>query len=317
VRAGYGLRASGFGLVFALVLAACGRGGDDDQQRVKRGASDDGMQPPADRGDARAVTPDWRVELPRDPEVGIVRSIAGPVVGEGIVVVGATGIGWAAIEESTGGLLWHLPGEGRPERAVALGDRVELWGECGHLPDARAGGCVHVVSGRAGQVTMVDWPGGASAVPVPAAAPIEIVDETLRGPGWESDDRYHAIIGREVDAIRAIGLTDGIGPVRVDAKTGAVVSRGPGVPALQVLAHTPTRGDGIAIVMRMDKSLVDDVIVHFDRDDRVTWMWPLPKPASPRVDDVGIAATDRGVVAFYDGRFAAHVGVEISNTVTP
>lgn len=306
MRSGVGLRATGCGVVLALALGACGRGGDDrDEERVV-------VQHVPVPG---AIAPLWQLELPRDPNLPVVRSIAGPAVGDGIAVVGATGIGWAGVDLAAGELAWHVPGEGRPATVRAHRGRFELRGECAHLPYARAGGCVQSVSAQTGQVTTVDWP--APATPSAERLPISIADEMLSGPDWEAEDRFHAIIDRTHDTVRAIRLTGGIGPVTLDATDGSSRSEGSRVQALQVLAYTLGADGGVGIVLRMDRTMLDDRVAYFDRDDRLVWTWPLPKPDSPRVDGVGIAGINRGVVVFYDARTVARLGVEYSNTVTP
>lgn len=102
----------------------------------------------------------------------------------------------------------------------------------------------------------------------------------------------------------------GLRPVRVAVASGHVVEQGDAVPGAQVLAAAPW-GTGLAAVVRLDASLRHDVVIAWDSALNARWAWPVPAPARPRVEPVGIAAVPEsaggGVVVFHDGRFVARL----------
>lgn len=104
--------------------------------------------------------------------------------------------------------------------------------------------------------------------------------------------------------------SDGIQPVRLEYESGRAVENGTAVPGAQVLAAAPW-GAGLAAVVRLDASLRHDVVIAWDEHLNARWAWPIPEPARPRVEPVGLAALPAGagggVVVFHDGRYLARL----------
>ncbi|HWN71945.1 MAG TPA: hypothetical protein VNM90_30105, partial [Haliangium sp.] len=103
---------------------------------------------------------------------------------------------------------------------------------------------------------------------------------------------------------------DGIQPVRIEPASGRTVENGTAVPGAQVLAVAPWDA-GLAAVVRLDASLRHDVVIAWDEGLNARWAWPVPEPARPRVEPVGLAALPAGagggLVVFHDGRFVTRL----------
>lgn len=104
--------------------------------------------------------------------------------------------------------------------------------------------------------------------------------------------------------------SDGIQPVRIEPESGRTVEHGTAVPGAQVLAAT-SWGSGLAAVVRLDASLRRDVVIAWDETLNARWAWPVPEPARPRIEPVGLAALPEsaggGVIVFHDGRFVTRL----------
>lgn len=124
---------------------------------------------------------------------------------------------------------------------------------------------------------------------------------------WTADE-YHSyapgsLIALDRDRLLALSMAGGIHPVIRDAVTGRLLQRGQAAPGIQVLAAVST-ADSLAAVVRLDRSLRRDAVIAWDADLRIAWAWPLPAPPRPRITPVGLAASGRDALVFYDGRHA-------------
>jgi hypothetical protein len=120
-----------------------------------------------------------------------------------------------------------------------------------------------------------------------------------------------SLISTDEGSLLALRLSsDGIQPVRIEPASGRAVENGTAVPGAQVLAAAPW-GAGLAAVVRLDVSLRHDVVIAWDERLNARWAWPVPEPARPRVEPMGLVALPAGagggVVVFHDGRFLARL----------
>jgi hypothetical protein len=122
---------------------------------------------------------------------------------------------------------------------------------------------------------------------------------------WRAQGRYAHAPGSvrvlDQDRALAVSLDRGIEPAVIDVERGQVVSVGQRAPGIQVLAAV-LGNDGAVLVVRLDSSLTRDAIIAYDREHRIAWAWPLPMPATPRADPIGLAASDQAVFVFHDGQ---------------
>lgn len=151
--------------------------------------------------------------------------------------------------------------------------------------------------------------------------------EALEGEGgrarrrWRAEGRHayapgalvRVTAGRDAGAdpdrsvrLLAVRLDGGIRPVVIDPGSGAMLASGARAPGVQVL-HAALRADQMVLVVRLDSSLLHDAIIAYDRDLAISWAWPLPVPARPRVAPIAVALARSGVVVFHGGRYVARL----------
>jgi hypothetical protein len=166
------------------------------------------------------------------------------------------------------------------------------------------------------------WPRAVGVTgPIRAGANVAWVRDQILEAGnggrivWSASD-FHAYAPGSL-ALADDGLllvlrlsNEGIQPVRIEPARGRTVENGVAVPGAQVLAAAPW-GSGLVAVVRLDASLRHDVVIAWDEHLNPRWAWPVPEPARPRVEPVGLAALPAsaggGVVVFHDGRFLARL----------
>lgn len=275
--------------------------------------------------------PLWLVDMgPQAPRPEIAAH-APIVVGERIVVAGSR-VGYVGLDRDRGEIAWRRPGGAWLSAPLVLAhDDVVLVRECDEAVGAPPGQAVLACLDRLDPIATAartaerifsseDSVGdclGAGAGPwrLEGADPAALILArgrcrfTLALPGGHATRLADSPPPAPLTDDELLRDGDASWRQRIDGRRSLVVrgDDGPSLPGLTVIAAARLGGlgsssiDAGAVVVRADASLRRDYLAAYDARG-VAWVWPLPPPPDGgRGGPIGVAASARDILVFFDG----------------